>query len=168
MPPTILSEVTLNELALLKLGRKHKPIEMHYGMVLRGERLAKKISLVQLQERLKDRGQDRTFSTIARWERNISNPSVDVIRIWADCLGLKMSVFIDCTDRRLVKGSWREKLKVLRKDLNINRGEVCKKIGIMFWTLSQWEQGKKFPNETELKDWAISLGATACLVFERL
>jgi transcriptional regulator with XRE-family HTH domain len=168
MPPTILSEVTPNELSQLKLGRKHESIKMHYGMVLRGERLAKKISLVQLQERLKDRGQDRKFSTIARWERNFSNPSVDVISVWADCLGLKMSVFVDCTDHRLVKGSWRKKLKVLRKDLNINRGEVCKKIGIMVWNLSQWEQGKKNPNESELKDWAMALGATACLAFERL
>ncbi len=168
MPPTILSEVTLTELSQLKLGRKHKPIEQHYGMLLRGERIAQKLYIDDLRALLRDKGIEKKRSTIARWERNFSSPSIEVIGIWASCLGLKMSVFVDCPDRRLVKGSWLDKLKVLRKDLNINRGEVCKKIGVMFWTLSQWEQGKKSPSESELKDWAMALGATACLVFERL
>lgn len=168
MPPTILSEVTPEELAQLKLGRRHNPIEPHYGMLLRGERITQKMYIDDLRALLKGRGIDKTRSTVARWERNFSEPSIETINIWANCLGLKMSVFVDCSDRRLVKGTWRDKLKVLRKDLNINRGEVCKKIGIMFWTLSQWEQGKKFPSETELKDWAMALGATACLVFERV
>jgi transcriptional regulator with XRE-family HTH domain len=168
MPQTILSEVTPEELAQLKLGRRHKPIELHYGMLLRGERIAQKLYIDDLRALLRGRGIDKKRSTVTRWERNFSSPSIEVIGIWASCLNLKMSVFIDCPDRRLVKGSWRDKLKVLRKDLNINRGEVCKRIGVMFWTLSQWEQGKKFPSETELKDWAMALGATAQLVFERV
>jgi len=168
MSSTILSEVTPEELARLKLGRRHKPVEQHYGMLLRGERIAQKMHIDVLRSLLRDRGIDKKRTTINRWERNFSEPSIETINNWASCLGFKMSVFVDCPDRRLVKGSWRDKLKVLRKDLNINRGEVCKKIGVMVWTLSQWEQGKKSPSESELKDWAMALGATACLVFERV
>jgi transcriptional regulator with XRE-family HTH domain len=166
MAQTILSEVTPSELTQLKLGRKHKPIEQHYGMVLRGGRLSKKIYLEQLQVLLLQRDIRVNFCTIARWERGFTNPSIDVIDVWANCLGLKMSVFIDCPDRRLV-GEWVDSLKTLRKDHDINMAQVSKKIGVMAWTLSQWEQGKKTPNESELKDWAAALGATACLVFER-
>jgi transcriptional regulator with XRE-family HTH domain len=167
MLQTVLSEVTPEELTRLKLGRKHKPIEQHYGIFLRGERILKKIHIDDLKSELKKQGIDKTRHTIMRWERGFSNPSIDVISVWTDCLGLKMSVFVDCYDRRLVKGSWLEKLKILRKDCDINMDTVSRKIGVMAWTLSQWEQGKKAPNESELKDWAAALGATACLVFER-
>jgi len=163
----VLSEVTPQELTELKLRRNHKPVEQHYGMILRGERIAKKIYLEQLQELLKQRGENRTFCTIARWERNFSSPAINVIAIWASCLDLKMSIFID-SEYRLVKGDWLEKLKALRKDRGIAREKINREIGVKPWMITQWERGDKSPNESELKAWALSLGATAYLVFERV
>jgi transcriptional regulator with XRE-family HTH domain len=164
----ILSEVTEVELTKLKLERTFKPIEIHYGMILRGERIAKKIYLEQLQELLKQQGIDKSCCTITRWERDFTSPSIHTIEIWASCLGLKMSVFVDAPDRRLVKGDWVEKLKALRKDRDIAREKINKGIGVHPWTITQWERGDKSPNESELKAWAQSLGATAYLVFERV
>ena len=164
----VLSEVTPQELTELRLRRIHKPIEQHYGMILRGERIARKIYLEQLQELLKQRGENRTFCTIARWERNFSSPTINVIAIWASCLDLKMSVFIDSPEHRLVKGDWLEKLKALRKDRGIAREKINRAIGVKPWMITLWERGEKHPNEAELKAWAQSLGATAYLVFERV
>lgn len=163
----VLSEVTPQELTGLKLRRTHKPIETPYGMLLRAERIAKRMYLEDLQESLKQKGKSTTFSTIARWERGLSNPSIDVISIWASCLNLKMSVFVDSADYRLVKGDWLEKLKALRKDRGIARDKIHRGIGVKPWMILLWEKGGNSPNESELKAWAQSLGATACLVFER-
>ena len=164
----ILSEVTAEELTELKLKRIYKPIELHYGMILRAERITKKISLEQLQKLFKQKEKNITFTTIARWERNFSSPTIEVIAVWASCLDLKMSVFIDSSDHRLVKGDWSQKLKALREHQGITREKLNKAIGIWVWTLTSWEKGLKAPTESQLKDWAIALGATARLVFERV
>lgn len=164
----ILSEVTPKELTTLKLNRIYQPIQQHYGVILRAERTAKKMYIDELKDRLKQKGVDKTRCTIARWERGFSYPSIDVIFVWASCLNLKMSVFIDAPDYRLVKGDWIEKLKALRKDRGIVREKINKNIGVNAWMISLWERGLKSPNEAELKAWAQSLGATAQLVFERV
>jgi transcriptional regulator with XRE-family HTH domain len=167
MALTILSEVTSDELVQLKLNRQYKGIERHYGMLLRELRLAQNISLKELQVNLALKDIKAVQTTICRWERNKINPPIKVIGIWADCLGLKMSVFVDVLDRRLVDGDFALKLKTLREDLNIRQTTVAKQVGVRVESLSNWERGIKSPSETELKDWAKALGATACLVFER-
>ena len=168
MQVRILSEVTTEELTELKLKRIYKPIELHYGMILRAERIAKKIYLEQIKIELKQRGVNKTQCTIARWERNFSCPTIEVIAIWASCLNLKMSIFIDSADYQLVRGDWLQKLKSLRKDRGIVREKMNKAIGVDPWMITLWEKGLKAPTESQLKDWAIAVGATARLVFERV
>jgi transcriptional regulator with XRE-family HTH domain len=135
---------------------------------LRGERIAKKIYLERLKELLRTKDIKTSVATISRWESSLVNPSLEVIKIWAECLDLKMSVFIDSPEHRLVKGDWLEKLKVLRKDRNITIEQINRCIGVNPWTVSLWEKRLKSPNESELKAWATALGATACLVFEEI
>ena len=167
MAITILSEVTPKELTLLKLNRIHKPIEaQHYGIVLRAVRMSQGKYIDDLRELLKEKGINKTRATVARWERNCSSPSVNVISIWAECLNLKMSVFIDAHDRSLVKGHWIEQLKTLRRDRALSREKINREIGVSPWMITLFEKGIKSPTEPELKAWANSLGATACLVFE--
>lgn len=167
MAITILSEVTPKELTLLKLNRIHKPIEaQHYGIVLRAVRMSQRMPIDVLQQALKQRGIDKNIRSIYRWERNFSSPSVNVISIWAECLNLKMSVFIDVHDRQLIQGHWIEQLKTLRKDRAIAREKINREIGVSPWMITLFEKGIKSPTEPELKAWANSLGATAFLVFE--
>jgi transcriptional regulator with XRE-family HTH domain len=168
MQNLVYSAVDSHEFKMLLLHRKHKPVTVNYRCILRSERLAQKISLQVLAERLKQRNIKKSFSQIARWERGFTLATVDMIEAWANCLGMHTTIFIYADDRMLIKGDWRDQLKVLRQDKGLSQTDIGRKIGVEYNHLSQWEQNKKHPSEPEIKSWAIALGVEAELVLERI
>lgn len=163
----VLSAINETELKNIHLSRKHKPIVLKYGAILRAERTSQKVEIIELAKRLKAYGFSRSYATISRWETGLIHPNLNIIELWAKCIGLKASVFVYADDRRLIGDTYQEKLCWLRKDKDILQSFVSKKIGIEAYQLSLWEKAKKYPNEPELKAWAIALGVEAELVIER-
>ena len=165
----ILSEVTKSDLKIIQINRKYKPVKQKYGLFLRGERISQKKYLPDLQALMREKYTQLHCATFTRWELGYIDPPINIVSFWAECLDLKLNINIYSPDRRLIGANWKDQLVLLRKDDRVSLEVVAKQVGVQRALIAQWEQNptNKYPNEPELKDWAIALGVEAEFVFER-
>ena len=113
-------------------------------------------------------------STVQRWERNDSTPSMDEMSKIAGILGTSVTNLIAETDNSTVGISspsvnnaspihrkFVERLKTLMEKLNLSRNDLAKAVNVPLEEIAKWESNAVSPDINSVKSIAKILGCSA-------